>query len=129
MSLKYMKNCKICKKNCFAYIVVYNTHFVVFVFCLSSSCVFVLFVLCLCFVCLRLVSCLSSSCVFVLFFFVFCFCFVCLRLVSLFCLSSSCVYCTQCFKFHWIVHFWLLLWYSLTFIYKTMTGSISDEIG
>ena len=28
----------------------------------------------------------------------------------------SCVLCALCFQFLWIVHFWLPLWYSLTFI-------------
>ena len=28
----------------------------------------------------------------------------------------SCVLCILCWQFLWIVHFWLLLWYSLTFI-------------
>jgi hypothetical protein len=32
-------------------------------------------------------------------------------------LSSSCVLCTRCCQFLWIVHFWLPLRYSLTFIY------------
>ena len=86
------------------HIVVSSTYCVVFLFCLSSSCVpdvascvFVLFVFVLCTD--------VASCVFVLFVFVLCtgccqlcFCFVCLRLVYrmlpvvfLFCLSSSCV--------------------------------------
>jgi hypothetical protein len=47
---------------------------------------------------------------------------VCLRIVVsntycvlyLFCLSSSCV--PLCCQFLWIAHFWLTLWYSLTFI-------------
>jgi hypothetical protein len=38
--------------------------------------------------------------------------------IVLFCLSSSCVLCTQCCQFLWIVHFWLPLRYSLTFIYN-----------
>ena len=36
--------------------------------------------------------------------------------VFLFCLSSSCVLCTQCCQFLWIVHFWLPLRHSLSFI-------------
>ena len=36
--------------------------------------------------------------------------------VLLFCLSSSCVLCTQCYQFLWIVHFWLHIRYSRTFI-------------
>ena len=35
----------------------------------------------------------------------------------LFCLSSSCVLCTQCCQFLWIVHSWLFLRFSLTFLY------------
>ena len=30
------------------------------------------------------------------------------------------VLCTQCCQYLWIVHFWLPLWYSLTFIYCKM---------
>ena len=37
-------------------------------------------------------------------------------LCFLFCLSSSCVLCTLCYKFLWIVHFLLPLRYSLMFI-------------
>ena len=33
-----------------------------------------------------------------------------------FCLSLSCVLCTQCCQFLWIVHSWLLLRFSLSFI-------------
>ena len=33
------------------------------------------------------------------------------------CFSSSCVLCAQCCQCHWIVHFWLPLQFSLTFIY------------
>ena len=33
------------------------------------------------------------------------------------CFSSSCVICAQCCQCHWIVHFWLPLQFSLTFIY------------
>ena len=36
--------------------------------------------------------------------------------VFLFCLSPSCVLCTQCCQFLWIVHVWLPLRYFLTFI-------------
>ena len=36
--------------------------------------------------------------------------------VFLLCLSSSCVLCTQCCQFLWIVHSWLPLRFSLTFI-------------
>jgi len=53
---------------------------------------------------------------------------VCLRLVRhilcwdffcfLFYLSSSCVLCSQCCQFLWIVHSWLSLQFSLTFIYS-----------
>ena len=34
----------------------------------------------------------------------------------MFCLSSSCVLCAQCCQYLWIVHSWLPLWFSLTFI-------------
>ena len=37
-------------------------------------------------------------------------------LCFLFCLSSSCVLCTQCCRFLWIVHSWLPLRFSLAFI-------------
>ena len=37
--------------------------------------------------------------------------------VLVFFVSSSCVLCTQCCQCLWIVHFWLLLRFSLTFIY------------
>ena len=37
-------------------------------------------------------------------------------LCYLFCLSSSCVLCTLCFQVLWIVHSWLPLRFSLTFI-------------
>jgi len=40
--------------------------------------------------------------------------------VYLFCLSSSCVLCTQCFRCLWIVHYWLSLRFSLMFIYLTV---------
>jgi hypothetical protein len=33
------------------------------------------------------------------------------------CFSSSCVLCAQCCQCHWIVHFWLPLRFSLTFMY------------
>ena len=36
--------------------------------------------------------------------------------VFLFCLSSSYVLCNQCCQFLWVVHSWLLLRFSLTFI-------------
>ena len=36
--------------------------------------------------------------------------------VFLLCFSSPCVLCTLCCQFLWIVHFWLPLRYSLTFI-------------
>jgi hypothetical protein len=36
--------------------------------------------------------------------------------VLLYCLSSSCVLCTQCYQFLWIVHSWLHIRYSRTFI-------------
>ena len=52
-----------------------------------------------------LIQIISTFFVFV----VLCFCFVFLRLV----------YRTQCCQFLWIVHFWLPLRYSLTFIYNT----------
>ena len=39
-------------------------------------------------------------------------------LCFLFCLSSSCVLCTQCGQFLWIVHSGLPLRFSLTFIYS-----------
>ena len=47
---------------------------------------------------------------------------VCLRIMvcSLFCLSSSCVLCSLCCQFLWIVHFALPLLYSLTFIRRTI---------
>jgi len=32
------------------------------------------------------------------------------------CFSSSCVLCAQCCQCHWIVHFWLPLRFSLTFV-------------
>jgi len=32
----------------------------------------------------------------------------------------SCVLCKLCWQFLWIVHFWLPLWYSLTFIYSIL---------
>jgi hypothetical protein len=35
----------------------------------------------------------------------------------------SCVLCTLCCQFLWIVLFWLPLWYSLTFIYVTIEVS------
>ena len=38
--------------------------------------------------------------------------------VFLFCLSSSCILCTLCCQFLWIVHSWLSLRFSLTFIYS-----------
>jgi len=66
------------------------------------------------------------------------FCFVCLHLVypmlpfllivHYYCLSVcsnvylSCVLCTLCCQFHWIIHFWLLLQYSLTFIFPVSCG-------
>ena len=37
--------------------------------------------------------------------------------VLVFFVSSSCVLCNQCCQCLWIVHFWLLLRFSLTFIY------------
>jgi len=51
---------------------------------------------------------------------------VCLRIVVsntycvvfLLCLSSSCVLCTLFCQFLWIVHYWLPIRFSLTFIYK-----------
>jgi hypothetical protein len=56
--------------------------------------------------------------------YLFTFFCVCLHIVGantycvvfLFCLSSSCVLCTLCCQFLWIVYIWLPLWYSLTFI-------------
>ena len=39
-------------------------------------------------------------------------------LCFLFCLSSSCVLCTQCGQFLWIVHSGLPLRFSLTFVYS-----------
>jgi hypothetical protein len=38
--------------------------------------------------------------------------------VFLFCLSSSCIVCAQCCQYLWIVHSWLLIRFSLTYIYK-----------
>ena len=102
----------VCRR-CFIYficvcfrIVLSNTHCVV---------VFVLVVLVMCFVYPMLPISLD------------CFCFLCLRLVScvpnvanfsglfLFSLSSSCLLCTQCCQFLWIVQSGLPLRYSLTF--------------
>ena len=46
-------------------------------------------------------------------------------LCFLFCLSSSCVLCTLCCQFLWIVHSWLPLMFSLTFIrHEIFTGNI-----
>jgi hypothetical protein len=39
----------------------------------------------------------------------------------LFCLSLSCVLCTQCCQFLWIVHSWLPLRFSLTLVYLFLT--------
>ena len=38
-------------------------------------------------------------------------------LCLLICLSLSCVLCSQCCQLLWIIHSWLPLWFSLTFIY------------
>ena len=86
----------------------------VFLFCLSSSCVlctqcsqclWIFFVLCLVYPmftvsldCLRPVSCVPN-------------------VTSVSGLSSSCVLCTQCSQCLWIVHSWMLLQFSLTFIW------------
>ena len=40
--------------------------------------------------------------------------------VVLFCLSSSCVLCTQCCQFFWIVHSWLPLRFSLVYLHLPM---------
>jgi hypothetical protein len=104
----------------------------VYLFCLSSSCV----------LCTQYCQCLwiVHSWLHLRFSLTF-ICFVCLRPVSfvhniasvsglsilncpfgflynvyLFCLSSSCVLCTQCCQCLWIVHSWLHLRFSLTFI-------------
>ena len=47
---------------------------------------------------------------------VFCVVLYCVLSV-LFCFSSSCVLCTQCSQFIWIVHSWLTLRFSLTFTF------------
>ena len=105
-----------------------------FLFCLSSSCV----------LCTQCCQCLWI--VFVLFVFVLClvypmlpvsldcFCFACLRPVScapnvasvsglfLFCLSSSCVLCTLCCQFLWIV--FVLLVFVLCLVYPMLPVSL-----
>ena len=48
-------------------------------------------------------------------------CVVLCCVVSLFCLSSSCLH--LCCQFLWIVHFWLPLQYSLTFILDMLSSS------
>jgi hypothetical protein len=60
------------------------------------------------------------------------FMFVCIQwclthivLCFLFCLSSSCVLCPQCFQFLWNVHSWLPLRFSLTFICFVCLRSVS----
>ena len=43
----------------------------------------------------------------------------------LFCLSSSCVLCTKCCQCFWIIHSWLPLRFSLTFIYFSVNRCLS----
>ena len=45
------------------------------------------------------------------------FSFLCCVVLFVFCLSSSCILCTQCCQFLWIGHSCLLLRVSLTFMY------------
>ena len=89
----------------------------VFLLCLSLSCVLCtrccqcLWIVCPCPVfCVPDIANVSGLLVFVL-------CFVYPMLpVSLDCLSLSCVLCTRCYLCLWMVHSWLPLWFSLTFI-------------
>jgi hypothetical protein len=49
--------------------------------------------------------------------------------IFVFCWSSSCVLCTHCFQCLWIVHSWLRLRFSLTFIYgKVSKNMLSKRI-
>ena len=69
--------------------------------------------------------------------YLFTFCCACLRIVGantycvvfLFCLSSSCVLCTLCRQFLWIVHFWLTLGVSLTFIVYDIIPNLKLQTG
>jgi hypothetical protein len=50
------------------------------------------------------------------------FTFSVLCCIVLFCFSFSCVLWVQCFQCLWIVHSWLTLWFSLTFIDTDCVG-------
>ena len=52
------------------------------------------------------------------------FSFLCCVVVCfvLFCLSSSCVLCTQCWQFIWIVHWFLIIPSVFSYVYLTIFG-------